>query len=167
MRERRGRQASQAVALLYASARMRAMGRGAAVLVSYSKTAGTFTVRESIEGAAAIARGQAACATQPGMGCLTTQWTVATDSRVIETINLDGSNSLNCGMFDAGGTEQAKFDVCFTPLGRSFSSTSGLAPTTPMTTPATFKVLSGVKSGRTFIPRTVVILPNGTARVAL
>jgi hypothetical protein len=102
------------------------------------------------------------------MGCLTTSWDpLKDDSRPLETVDLRGSTSLNFAMLDAAGTEQAQFDVCFTPLGRSFSSTTGLAPTTPMTTPATFKVLSGVKSGRTFYARNVVILPNGTARVAL
>lgn len=167
MRERRGRQAAQEVALVYASARLRAMGRGAAVRVSYDKTAGTFVVRESIEGQAATTRGQPSCANQPGMGCLTTTAWDDTDSRPIETVDLRGSTSLNFAMLDAAGAEQTKFDVCFTPLGRSFSSTGGLAPTTPMTTPATFKVLSGVKSERTFYTRNVIILPNGTARIAL
>jgi type II secretory pathway pseudopilin PulG len=168
MRERRGRQAAQSVALVYASARMRAMGRGAAVLVQYRQNTGTFTVRESIEGAAAIARNQAGCAQQPGMGCLTTDWTTPANSRVVETVVLDNTGTnLNFGMFDAGNTQQTQFDVCFTPLGRSFSSTNGVAPTAAMTTPATFRVLSGAKSGRTFFTRNVVILPNGTARIAL
>jgi prepilin-type N-terminal cleavage/methylation domain-containing protein len=170
MRERRGRQAAQSVALVYATARMRAMGRGSAVLVQYRRATGTFTVLESIEGAdasnALLGRNQANCANQPGMGCLSTNWAV--NSRTVETLVLENTGTnLNFGMFDASGGQPTQFDVCFTPLGRSFSSTTGAPPTAPMTTPSTFRILSGVKSGRTFYTRNVVILPNGTARIAL
>src|SRR5688572_2277518 len=50
LRERRVQQAAQTVAQIYSTARMRAMGRGAAVLVRY--TAGEFQIREAIRGAA-------------------------------------------------------------------------------------------------------------------
>jgi type II secretion system protein H len=169
MRERRGRQAAQAVALLYSTARMRAMGRGAAVLVQYRAETATFTVRESIEGVASTVRRQvpAACATQPGLGCLTTNWT--DDSRVIETLSLvdaDGNQAFTTQMQAAGATQE-ELDICFTPLGRSFLSVTGDPPTAPMLGAATFKVIQGVQSGRTFWERNVVILPNGTARIGI
>src|SRR5688500_11028421 len=49
LRDRRIQQAAQTVAQLYSTARMRAMGRGAAVLVRYN--AGDFELREAIRGA--------------------------------------------------------------------------------------------------------------------
>lgn len=170
MRERRGRNAAQSVALLYSTARARAMGRGAAVLVQYRAATGSFTVLESIEGQAAIDRGQAACATQPGMGCLTTQWSVATNSRVIDGVQLNDPNgdpNFEFHMFDPAGAEQTQVDICFTPLGRSFLSVTGEAPTTPMVGAARFTIPRSLKSTRTYRNRSVVILPNGTARLGI
>jgi type IV fimbrial biogenesis protein FimT len=170
MRERRGRNAAQSVAIIYSTARARAMGRGAAVMVQYRQATGSFTVRESIEGQAAIDRGQAACATQPGMGCLTTQWAVAANSRVIDSVQLndpDGTANFEFHMFDPTGNEQAQLDVCFTPLGRSFLSTNGQAPTTPMVGAARFTIPRGLKSNHVYRNTGVVILPNGTARLGL
>jgi type II secretion system protein H len=170
MRERRGRNAAQSVAMLFSTARARAMGRGAAVLVQYRAATGSFTVRESIEGQAAIARGQPSCVNQPGMGCLTTQWTVAANSRVIDSVQLndpDNTPNFEFHMFDGAGTEQPQMDICFTPLGRSFLSVNGQPPATPMVGAARFTIPRGLKSARKFWNRAVVILPNGTARLAL
>jgi type II secretion system protein H len=166
MRERRGRNAAQSVALLYSTARARAMGRGAAVLVQYRATTGSFTVRESIDGQ----HPSEACRTQPGMGCLSTQWSVAANSRVIDGVQLNDANgdpTFEFHMFDPAGAEQTQLDICFTPLGRSFLSTTGEAPTTPMVGAAKFTIPRGLKSTRTFWNRSVVILPNGTARLGI
>lgn len=170
MRERRGRQAAQSVAMLFSTARARAMGRGAAVLVQYRAATGTFTVRESIEGQAAIDRGQDACATQPGMGCLTTQWAVAANSRVIDSVTLhdpDGTPNFEFHMYYGSVTDPAEMDICFTPLGRTFASITGEPPTTPMVGAARFTIPRGLKSSREYLNRAVVILPNGTSRLAL
>jgi type II secretory pathway pseudopilin PulG len=172
MRERRARAAAQSVALIYNSARMRAASRGAAVLVQYRSASGTFTVRESIEGAAAAARGQAACANQPGLGCLSTQWTVAANSRVVETLSLD-SDVFDFKANDQAGTKQDNMDICFTPVGRSFVSFTGIAPTTAMAGATTVSLTRKTGGGTTGVLedgkfwRKVVILPNGISRVAL
>jgi type II secretory pathway pseudopilin PulG len=168
MRERRARATAQSVALLYTNARMRALGRGGAVMVQYNRDAGTFTVRESIEGRiAAGARGVADCGDQPGAGCLTARWD-ADDSRIVETFALDQS-FLEFKANDG----QANMNICFNPLGRSFISFTADAPETPMTSAVTFG-LTRKTGGGTFgvledgkYWRKVAILPNGIARVAL
>lgn len=166
MRERRGRNAAQSVALIYSTARARAMGRGAAVMVQYRQATASFTVRESVDGQ----HPTAACRTQPGMGCLTTNWAVAANSRVIDGVQLndaDGTGNFEFHMFDPAGTEQTQLDICFTPLGRSFLSTTGEPPTTPMVGAAKFTIPRSLKSTRVYWNRSVVVLPNGTARLGI
>jgi type II secretion system protein H len=73
VRERRSRDAAQRVAQLYSMARMRALGRGSAVLVRY-RSATDFTVLESIENVAATTTRNATavdCAPQPRLRYLT------------------------------------------------------------------------------------------------
>ena len=75
-------------------------------------------------------------------------------------------------MYDGGGTEQAQMDICFTPLGRTFASLNDLTsptqpPPTPMVGAARFTIPKGLKSSRVYLNRAVVILPNGTSRLAL
>lgn len=160
MRERRGRNAAQSVALIYSTARARAMGRGAAVMVQYRQATASFTVRESVDGQ----HPTAACRTQPGMGCLTTNWTVPANSRVIDSLRV---NDFEFHMFDPAGTEQTQLDICFTPLGRSFLSTTGQPPTTPMVGAARFTLPRSLLSTRVYWNRSVVVLPNGTARLGI
>ena len=61
MRDRRTQRLSENVSIIYRNARMRAMGRGSAVLVRYDRSnspEGTLEVREGVEGlTAATARG--------------------------------------------------------------------------------------------------------------
>ncbi len=164
MRERRGREAAQRIALLYSSARMRAMGRGAAVMVRYT-AAGGFSVLESVEGGAAVARGAAACANLPGSGCLSTNWAVPTNSRVVDTFN-----PLTRGEYagvvvtarSPANVGAAQMSVCYTPLGRSFASYTAADPTATMAGSATIAVQRDAG-----LIRTVVVLPNGSARLAL
>src|SRR5690606_14583117 len=77
MRDRRTHEAAQQVATLYQSARMRAMGRGSAVLVRYVPGApATFELLEAQRGPATTPEGavDAACAALPVSSCLTTNW---------------------------------------------------------------------------------------------
>lgn len=165
MRERRSREAAQQIALLYSNARMRALGRGAAVMVRYNAASG-FTVLESIEGEGAVARGVAACASLPGRGCLSTAWGVPNNSRVVASFNpLIRGEYQDVAVTartpaDANVTEMS---VCFTPLGRSFASYDATFPTATMAGAATIQV----KRGDSGLLRTVAVLPNGSARLAL
>lgn len=62
-------------------------------------------------------------------------------------------------------TAVTQMDICFTPMGRSFVSFDGTAPTTAMVGAPTIDV-QRTGSG-TGLLRTVAILPNGMARLGL
>ena len=169
IRERRARDAAQRVALIYSTARMRALGRGSAVRVNYDKVKG-FTVLESIEGVTAaqnLSASRAACAEQPGLGCLTNNWTPeAGTSRQVAT--LGPLPEISIVARDKDGAEQSTMDICFTPMGRSFIFVAGQAAT-PMAGATTIDVrrYQGSASNPVGLLRTVVVLPNGRARLAL
>jgi prepilin-type N-terminal cleavage/methylation domain-containing protein len=159
MRERRSRDLAQRVAQVYSLARMRAMGRGSAVLVKFNKDTG-FTVLESIEGntatSAMMGANGAACAARPGLGCLTNNWDPAASdqTRSVQTLTWPGDYTV----LSATNT----MDICFTGAGRSFISTNGARPTTPM---VGSRSLTVQRTGG--LMRTVTVLPNGIARLAL
>lgn len=166
IRERRSRDAAQRVALIYSSARMRALGRGSAVLVRYRSTTG-FTVLESIEGEAAatkLSAARATCKAQPGLGCLSNNWTDEGVSRQVAA--LAPLTDISIEALKAG-TAQTSMDICFTPMGRSFISYDGTPPTKAMAGATTFTVQRTLSGSKVGLERTVVILPNGMSRVAL
>jgi type II secretion system protein H len=165
VRERRSRDAAQRVAQLYSMARMRALGRGSAVLVRYRSATG-FTVLESIEGvAAATARNAAAvdCAPQPGLGCLANSWANPGVSRLVTT--LAPGAELTVTARNQAAAAQTSMDICFSPGGRSFISFDGTPPTTPLVGATTIDVQrTGNGVG---LLRTIAVLPNGMARLGL
>ena len=168
-RERRGQHAASQVAQVFLQARMRALAKGAAVKVTWRKDTG-FVVEEATEGpVAATARGYATCAEGPGLGCLSNDWTDATTKRLVERYDTD-KYALVTGKNGAGAAI-TQMDLCFNPLGRSFASFDGTKPTTPLASTPTFDIQRIDNEGGTFVARgqvrTVVLLPNGMARLAL
>jgi type IV fimbrial biogenesis protein FimT len=165
VRERRSRDTAQRIAQLYSAARMRALGRGAAVMVRYRSATG-FTVVESVLGATAAAAQNAAsvtCAAKPGLGCLSNAWNNPDQSRVVAT--LVPMSDLTVTAKDQSATSKTQMDICFTPMGRSFISFDGSAPTTAMVGATTVDVQ---RTGKGLgLLRTVAILPNGMARLGL
>jgi Tfp pilus assembly protein FimT len=166
MRERRSRDTAQHISQLFGLSRMRSLGRGSSVLLRYRAATG-FTVLESIEGAtAATARtGNANCAAQPGLGCLSNNWGNVGLSRQIEAYA--APSTLTVTVRDKAGTAQSQMDVCFTPLGRSFVSFDGTPPTAPMVAATTIDVQRTVGGVGVGLLRTVAILPTGMARMGL
>lgn len=169
IRERRARDAAQRIALLYSQARMRALGRGAAVRVIYNESTG-FRVIESVEGLTAankLSASRAACAAQPGLGCLTNNWADLTTSRQVATLVAPADVSVI--VRNQAAATQSTMDICFTPSGRSFVSFGAQTPTTPLSGAPTIDVQRyfGSKTNTVGMLRTVVILPNGMARLAL
>ena len=165
VRERRSRDTAQRIAQLYSAARMRALGRGGAVMVRYRSATG-FTVIESILGVTAAAAQNAAsvtCAAKPGLGCLTNAWGNPATSRVVAT--LVPMSELTVTAKDQSATTKTQMDICFTPMGRSFISFDGTAPTTAMVGATTVDVQRTSKG--VGLLRTVAILPNGMARLGL
>ena len=162
MRERRTNQAAQQIALIYRNARLRAMGRGFAVLVNYSATSG-FRVLETLP-----AGGLMNCAPMLPPSCTNTNWAVATQTRVVETFNPGGSTGTYEGVLvgvttQPGGAVASSLDLCFTPRGRTFSRTLAADALAPMTG------VIDIQVGRAapMLQRHVNVLPNGMARVSL
>jgi Tfp pilus assembly protein FimT len=165
MADRRTRDEAQKIARLFVMGRTRALGRGSSVLVRYRPTG--FTVLESIEGAtAATARtGNANCAAQPGLGCLSNNWTDATLSQQINQYIPQATVVVTAR--DKSGTAQTQMDLCFTPMGRAFVSFTGTAPTDVMSGVVTVDVQRNYGNGPIGLLRTVAVLPNGAARLGL
>jgi len=153
------RNAAELIASTFRLARLRAMGRGSAVVVRYEGATGVVTVLEGIQGPDMVAAG---CANLPASSCTTPADRFNTSgsgtrSQTIESYDADGGDS-----YTLTASLGATSDVCFTPLGRAYSRAAFTNAFTPMTTPATMTVTRGTGS----LVRTVAILPNGIARVS-
>jgi len=163
MRERRANQSAQQIALMYRNARLRAMGRGFAVMVNYTAATGLFKVTETLP-----AGGLSGCA-QVNLPptCLNTNWAAAASTRIVESFN-PLANSASTGIAVTVTTKPANatatvLDVCFSSRGRSFTRLAATDPLIPMT--GTIDV--SVNRGTNTIDRHVLILPSGMARLAL
>jgi type IV fimbrial biogenesis protein FimT len=160
MREGRARDAAQQIANVFTQARLRAMGRGSAVLVRYNATTG-FQTFDSIEGTLATARGEAGCASAPGVGCLDVDhWAEAANKRLLGTYKPQADITV-VGL-DPSAAAKTDIRVCFSPSGRSFASYLDQDPSAPMAGSVEFTVQRG--AGQL---RRVALLPNGNARLAL
>jgi type II secretory pathway pseudopilin PulG len=169
MRARRGQDTAQRVAEIYRTARTRALGRGAAVMVSTNGT--TFSMLEGVEGTtASTAAGRTACGNLPTRGCTTNAWgdlgsegSIGTARVVAQTENGD-STTLVASM---AGATVSDLHVCFSPSGRAFVNTTGgtWQPDSwqQLTNVVTFKI-THTESKRFW---DVLVLPNGTARLGL
>ena len=177
MRDRRTRQAAEEIASLYRQARLRALGRGAAVMVRYNGTTG-FQIREAVVG------GTNNCARLPTTSCTTTQWgqgpTVANGDQLITEFNPTSNvyegvvstahaSDPNLGGGSALTTDPpvSVLDVCFTPMGRTlFRIVDGAnTPLFPMTGVPLIEVARRVDATHgEGLTRIVIIPPNGLAR---
>ncbi len=182
MRDRRVRQVAEEVATLYRNARMRAMGRGSAVLVRFNpgtSGSGRIEIREAIEGSTAVARGgDAKCAPLPTSGCLTNTWANAGSGSLADNqqvtffepgIRSEFANIeiVMAGPSTASGT-QTQMDVCFTPLGSAYIRFSASSPFQRMVgVPVATISRHDENDAQVGLARSVMILPNGTSRLAL
>ncbi|MEI9939653.1 MAG: type II secretion system protein [Pseudomonadota bacterium] len=163
MRERRTSQAAQQIALLYRNARLRAMGRGFAVLVNYNAGTGDFRVLETLP-----AGGLTDCTPRLPPSCANTNWAVPTATRVVDHFNPSAATSIYAGISvsvtaQPAGSTASILDLCFTPRGRTFSrllETNTLAPMTGV-----IDIVVG--RAAPMLQRHVNVLPNGMARVSL
>ncbi|MEP7052686.1 MAG: type II secretion system protein [Pseudomonadota bacterium] len=165
MRERRASQAAQTVAMMYRNARLRALGRGFPVMVSYVAGTGPgtgYTVREAMP-----AGGVATCTPRLPPTCANTLWNDPGTSVLVDTYNLEVSATLiptmTAAMTDSTGSAVTYYDLCFSPRARAYSrvaKTNALAPTTDTMNIAFTRV------GSTF-SRDVAVMANGMARLAL
>jgi type II secretory pathway pseudopilin PulG len=165
LRDRRVQEAARKIGLMYRQARLRAEGRGAAVLVRFAS--GQFTVLEARLGTAP-AGAPAACADLPVSSCTNTAW----DSNPAVSRLVDGYGGAASGdianitvaLSNSAGANVSSLEICFTPMGRAFTRTV-LNDGTPFTTlgAAFLATLTRPGIGRA---RRVALLPNGTARLS-
>ena len=163
MRERRTSQAAQEVALLYRNARLRALGRGFAVMVRYDSGTGEFRVLETLP-----TGGLTNCTPLLPPSCANTDWAVASATRLVDKFNPSSATSIYSGITvsvtpQAGGSATSILDLCFTPRGRAFSRTVAADALQPMTS----VVDISVGQDSPMLQRHINVLPNGMARVAL
>jgi prepilin-type N-terminal cleavage/methylation domain-containing protein len=168
MRERRANQASQTIADLYRGARMRAMGRGSSVLVRYQKgtaaPAGGFEVWEAV-------RGGGDCAPVPRRGCQAFpppgEGGPPDTQQLIDEFN-PGIRSefegVDITMQPVGAGEPlAYLDICFTPMGATFTRT--------LTDAEVLDRMTGIhtaqvtRTGMDGSRRDILIVPGGSSRV--
>jgi type IV fimbrial biogenesis protein FimT len=167
LRERRVAEAAERIAALYRNARMRALGRGAAVLIRYSNTPGSeFVVYEAVQGTPANT--VAACANLPSSSCLRPGW--ANDGqntrREVGRFHLSrpeyADANVTVSVTGPGGTTST-LDVCFNPGGQTFARTDFAATFAPLTSVLGASV---IRSAGTGVRRQVAVLPNGMATVS-
>lgn len=161
MRDRRTGEAAERLATLYRNARLRAMGRGSAVLVRFDLTNDTVDVREAIRGGA-----DNACARLPMSSCTVTNWTAtgaAAQSQLLETLNLPQRGEY-AGIALSGDTNL--LEVCFTPMGRPVSRTVAGGVFAGMTGVPVITVTRSSDGHIAGLVRRVALLPNGLARLS-
>lgn len=167
IRERRVTGSANGISDLFRGARNRALGRGAAIMVT-ARADGSIDVFEGVEGtAAATNAGRAACGNLPMRGCTTNNWGNLGGGGVIgnaRRVGLIAATSDYTTSVRLGAVAASPVNLCFSPGGRTFvNTTSSWNPASwaPLTTTMTVAITS---SGRT---RNVIVLPNGSARLGL
>lgn len=179
MRDRRANQASQEIANFYRGARMRALGRGSSVLVRYQK-GGTANPAGSLEVWEAVAGEDGACGPIPRKGCQSfpAPGAMSDTEQLLNEFNpgiRDEFEGVDIEMLpvssnadaedpdaeEASGSELMFLDICFTPLGATFSRTNAALGMSRMTGVQLARVTREGLSGH----RDVLIVPGGSARV--
>jgi type IV fimbrial biogenesis protein FimT len=175
MRDRRTRLAAEEVARVYRDARLRAMGRGSAVLVRYNAATGTFTIREAVSGQ--IPNTPSACSTLPASSCQLANFAAEANtlrgSQLVETVALDESTEktglkVKVELPSSGTSAVSELSVCFTPLGRSFASTTWPPAFSTVMNQVPIIRVYRTELGQTAaigLERRIVLLPNGQARL--
>jgi prepilin-type N-terminal cleavage/methylation domain-containing protein len=177
LRDRRTRLTAEDIARVYRDARLRAIGRGSAVVVEYNAVAKSFTVREAVTGQSAASPVE--CSRLPASSCQLANFvansTILRGSQPVEKLDLDQATEttglkVSLDRAALGASDVQQLSVCFTPLGRTYVAT------TLLTNPMSFSVMSDVPllhvyrtepgtNTRVGLERRVVLLPNGQARI--
>lgn len=173
-RQQRVLQSAQTIADVYRGARARALGRGAAIVVTLTPDGageGTVDVLEGVQGTDAANTAQTAnCDNLPTRGCLTNNWTplapgaTVGTARVVTNVAVPADVTTGAAVGATAVSAGTSVSVCFSPGGRAYVNTTGVW--TPVSWAALNTVLAIDVSGQNRTHR-VVVLPNGTARIGL
>jgi len=163
MRDRRINAAALQVADMYRTARTRALGRGAPVLIAWNADAG---LKLQSSGELAIFEPAVTDPPDPNLSCTGVDWADA--AKVYPYARYDFGNGLNeraeLAFVDPSGAIKSKADICFSPRGRAFLRTGGAF--SELLKVPTFTVTSSAGKGGTGLVRTVFLPPNGVARLS-
>jgi len=169
MRSRRTQFVAKEVSNLYRNGRLRAMGRGSAVMIRYSRaveTEGRFDVLEAVR----TNPNNAACDRLPVSSCTVTNWANANQTQALGGLMIQGRAELEgvrARARDPGNADVATMDVCFTPMGRAFVRYAAAGQFNPLT--AVPRLMVTRVDTSTNVPvgpsRWVLVLPNGSARL--
>lgn len=157
MKSNRAKMAAEQIAVMYRQARLRAMGRSAAVLVRFN--GGVIEVREAIQGTPAVA----GCNSLPEVSCTfpANRWTDG-NNRYQQLETRAFNNTSDFTVVASDGAPQGNIDVCFAPSGRAFIRTNPLNALAAWTSPIQIDVTR--TDGVGFL-RSVLVSPTGVARV--
>jgi type IV fimbrial biogenesis protein FimT len=165
----RARQVAQEISAIYRNAKMRASGRGSAVLVRYIEASKTFEVREAVMGSASATAnvGSSACATLPESSCNPVgRWAVTSEQNLLlENYTYPTDGEYDVSIETPAGNAQ-NYDVCYTPVGIS-KGRSAVSPTTLFSTMTGALGIEVKLSSGTGLVRQVIVTPNGMARVVI
>ncbi len=175
MRERRTAQVAETVSNMIRGARMRAMGRGSAVLVRFdsaSNPQGTVQIQEAVRGSTVT---DANCARLPSSSCTLTDWTTPVGNALAQNVLLSTFALPAQGQYEddyitlqgdpAHAGNQKQMDLCFTPLGRAYVRYSQSGTFTPLAGIPVAEIYRKPGSTIVGLVRTVMILPNGSTRL--
>jgi type IV fimbrial biogenesis protein FimT len=161
MLDSRANRLAMQVAETYRLARSRAMGRGAAVLVRWDSSLGMAS-KGQLSTWEAITPGSL-----PSPSCLTTSWTVGSpQNRNIDLLDAGSRifQNVTVGFRQPGGAAAPFSEICFTPRGFSWSRINSGNAFTQLTGVPSFVITNPTSAGKI---RTVLVPPNGVARIAL
>jgi type II secretory pathway pseudopilin PulG len=180
LRDRYASEVAQDVALFYRQARMRAVGRGAAQMVSFTTSPvvqGQFTLSEGVQPLAGAGTNLGTCGNLPQSGaysCLNTSWTAGSpDTRFVTALTVGANRTDIYSDAVIDGAVLPSLDICFSPSSRSYYRQNAGAVWQPLTTVPKFQV-SRMQTGqsksagnRRGLIRELIIPPNGGARLVL
>jgi prepilin-type N-terminal cleavage/methylation domain-containing protein len=169
LRDRRTQQAAQTIAQFYSTARMRAMGRGAAVLVRYD--ANGFQMLEAIRGTG-TGETDPNCQPLPVSSCVIgNPWApTSTSNRLISAFapaNRSEFGDVRIAMADATGVDTSTMDVCFTPMGGAYATNTpggAMAALSGVPVASVRRMEGSTQAGLT---RRVMIVPNGNSHLGV
>jgi len=178
LRSRRVFQSAGHMADVFRGSRTRALARGAAVVVRLDPVADTVTVLEGVMGTAAATlsgAGKQTCGNLPTRGCLTNDWGNLGGGAVIGTARIvesTGNDNIEAGYTIGTGTrnDTQQVDICFSPAGRAYvnlSATWTPSAWAPLASPLVIDVGAKTASASSLRKYNVVVMPNGTSRLAL